>query len=663
MPSSISFGLLVRFLLRFLLVLAVQLVAWPVLAQTSTGGTTTTALAESDFSIYVQVKSTSGSWTDLDASDTKTYFDSARCNCGSTVRFVVEAATTSATTKISNLLADSGADGEARLYLAQSSGCTSDPTETSYGCVLLDQVDDLSALVKNGYWVSTEVSVTQLFGSSAGSCDLLKTQYVWLWIDTASDGSANLTGDSAPSLSLRLDGKPPAPPTAVSVQAGKEALVLNWTASTSASASSTDLAGYLVFCQRSTGTAAFSTSPFDSQYVSPEALSEGALCPNEEALASSVFATTFANLDAAYLCSGLIASDQTSYRLRNLENDVEYTLVMVAVDNDGNLSTASDAVTGTPVMTVDFYNEYVNEGGQVVGGYCAIAAGTTRPGALALSMFGIALAWTWVRRKRRSGWFWLIPLVGLLGTRPALGQAIFHDDSFPSLASEGSEMEAHGRSPRTMAMEFRLGPYKPDIDSGLSNGATPSATTFGSGTHLLYQLEVDYDLLQSFGTLAVGAGIGYFRETAKAFVGTSDGVSTGVRSFDETALRLVPISLLAVYRMDVFAERWNVPLVPYAKLGLNYTFWKVTDGNGDVATLAQGGRGAGGTAGWQAAAGLALQLDTLDSASMRELDSETGLNHMYAFFEYTHVDASGLGMGNRLHLGDNTWSAGLLLEF
>jgi len=336
---------------------------------------------------------------------------------------------------------------------------------------------------------------------------------------------------------------------------------------------------------------------------------------------------------------------------------------MVAVDNDGNLSTPTDAITGTPVLTVDFYNEYVNEGGQVVGGYCTMATGAVRPGALALLLFGFALAWTCVRRKRRGRWFWLIPLVGVLGTRPAMGQAVFHDDSFPQLASDRSDSGGPFRSPRSMAMEFRLGPYTPDIDSGLSNGATPSATVFGNGAHLLYQLEVDYDLLQSFGTLAVGAGVGYFRKTAKAFVGTSDGASTGVRSFDETALRLVPVSLLAVYRMDVFAERWSVPLVPYAKLGLNYTFWKVTDGNGDVATLTQGGRGAGGTAGWQASAGLALQLDILDPASMRELDSETGLNHMYAFWEYAHVDASGLGMGNRLHLGDNTWSAGLLLEF
>jgi hypothetical protein len=48
---------------------------------------------------------------------------------------------------------------------------------------------------------------------------------------------------------------------------------------------------------------------------------------------------------------------------------------------------------------------------------------------------------------------------------------------------------------------------------------------------------------------------------------------------------------------------------------------------------------------------------------MRELDGDSGLNHMYLFAEYSHVDASGLGSSNRLHVGDTTWSAGLLLEF
>jgi hypothetical protein len=651
-----------------LFTIAFPLLADEALAQTTTGGSTgTTALAEGDFSISVQVKSASGGWTQLSTGDAKTYFDRARCNCGSTVRFVVEVETSTAMSNITALLTASGADGEARLYLGQSSGCTSDPTDTSYGCVLLDSVDELTSLAKNGYWTSTELSVDTLFGTSDGSCDVLKTQYIWLWIDTSSDGSADLTGDSAPSLNLRLDGKAPLPPTGLSVQGGKQALLLSWAASATSSSSSSDLAGYLVFCMRSDGSAALASSPSNDHYVTPTTLVASSLCPNQDTLAASTLAATLTNLDPAYLCSGLIAADQTSYRLKNLENDVAYTLVMAAVDNNGNLSTPTDSITGTPVLTVDFYNEYVNEGGQVVGGYCAVAQGRPRPGGLAC--FLLAAALLALRRANRSGRACMVPLLIVLGARPALGQAIFHETSERAEADEFAEFSdtnehhRHAHSPRTMAMEFRLGPYLPDVDSGLANGATPHQAVFGQSTHLLYQLEVDYELWQGFGTVSLGAGFGYFREKAKAFIANADGTSTNNRSSDETALRLLPTSLLVVYRMDVLAERWQVPVVPYAKLGLNYTFWSITDGNGDQATLGQGGRGAGVTAGWQTAAGLALQLDIFDPASMRELDGDTGINHMYAFVDYAHVDASGLGMGRRLHVGDNTWSVGFLVEF
>ena len=655
--------MLFRIRFCFLLAIAIQLLGGRAQADTSTGGSTSsTSLAKSDFTIKVEVKNADGGWDKLSTDDTKTFFNSARCNCGSIVHFVVE---TTATSTLSTLTTNSGADGDARLYLGQNNGCTTDPTYESYQCVKIDEVDDLSSLIKTGYRTSEEKSVTELFGSS-DNCSLLKTQYVWLLIDTASDGSADLTGDSAPSLSLRLDGKVPTAPSDLSVQGGKEALILSWTASSTSSASSSDLAGYLVFCKRSTGSSVFGTSRYDSQFVSPETLSVKALCPNEDALASSYFATTFDNLDVSYLCSDLIGSDQTTYRLKGLENDVEYTLVLVAVDNDGNLSAPTDPITGTPVLTVDFYNEYVNEGGQPVGGYCDIVRGVTRPGAFACLLLGAVIVYVRTRRKRGGKWLWLIPLIGILGARPALGQAVYHDEDTMGMFAEEFppiNLGPRGQSPRTMAMEFKIGPFSPNIDSGLSNGATPHKTVFGTSTRLLYTLEVDYEILQRFGTLSAGATIGIYRESASAFVGTPEGISTGVRSADNTALRLIPFSLLAVYRMDVMAEQWNVPFVPYVKLGLNYTFWKITDGNGDAATLTQGGRGTGGTAGWQVTGGLALQLDIIDSASMRELDSESGLNHMYAFFEYSHIDASGLGMSNRLHVGDDTWNVGLMLEF
>jgi hypothetical protein len=127
-------------------------------------------------------------------------------------------------------------------------------------------------------------------------------------------------------------------------------------------------------------------------------------------------------------------------------------------------------------------------------------------------------------------------------------------------------------------------------------------------------------------------------------------------------LRLIPVAALLVYRWDVAAERWKVPLVPYAKLGLNYTFWEISNGNGNVPDY-KGGHGSGGTAGWQAAAGMSLLLDILDPDAARGLDMETGVNHSYVFFEWNHVDASGLGMSKKLHVGDSQWVLGFMFEF
>jgi hypothetical protein len=53
----------------------------------------------------------------------------------------------------------------------------------------------------------------------------------------------------------------------------------------------------------------------------------------------------------------------------------------------------------------------------------------------------------------------------------------------------------------------------------------------------------------------------------------------------------------------------------------------------------------------------------LDPEAARSFDSEMGVNHTGIMFEYGHYDISGLGASDRLHVGDNAWTVGLLLEF
>ena len=39
------------------------------------------------------------------------------------------------------------------------------------------------------------------------------------------------------------------------------------------------------------------------------------------------------------------------------------------------------------------------------------------------------------------------------------------------------------------------------------------------------------------------------------------------------------------------------------------------------------------------------------------------MNHTHLFFEYGHIAVNGLGQKDRLHVGDDTWTAGMLFEF
>jgi hypothetical protein len=233
-----------------------------------------------------------------------------------------------------------------------------------------------------------------------------------------------------------------------------------------------------------------------------------------------------------------------------------------------------------------------------------------------------------------------------LAARPAQAQTVVHEEN-------------RFASSQHWALELRFGPYSPDVDSEIAGAPEPPHYKyFLDKKKLLFQLEVDYQFFHAFGSAAVGAQAGYFREGAYSY-----DVTGADRTGDRTALTLFPTALQLVYRMDVAAKRLGIPLVPYGKVGFNYTFWRITDANGDTAKADDGSKGSGGTPGWQAAAGLAIMLDWIDPGSARALDAETGVNHTYIFVEVAHYAVSGLGKKDVLHVGDTTWSAGLMFEF
>jgi len=99
----------------------------------------------------------------------------------------------------------------------------------------------------------------------------------------------------------------------------------------------------------------------------------------------------------------------------------------------------------------------------------------------------------------------------------------------------------------------------------------------------------------------------------------------------------------------------GLPVVPYAKLGLGCALWSASDTGAAAAT-------SGATLGWNAAAGVSLDLSFLDPDSARTLDIETGINQFAIFFEVSRAALDGFGSSSVLRVGDTTWLGGLMLE-
>lgn len=272
---------------------------------------------------------------------------------------------------------------------------------------------------------------------------------------------------------------------------------------------------------------------------------------------------------------------------------------------------------------------------------------------------------------------WLLALLVVAAPGPARAQ----------LFDEYEYQTPRPRSPRRFMLEFKLGPYSPDIDGTSGLRGTPFADLFNDqftarpgarpGGKPLFTIELDWQLWHGYGSLGLGASLGFQRRKTHAFEYSPGfgeracAVPGCVRAGDTTALTFFPIELLFVYRYDVLALRygWRCPLVPYVKAGFAYYFWFIQDGGGDLAESLPrpdgggGDKAIGGTLGLVAQPGIAIMLDAIDPRARAVLDTELGINHAYAFFEMNAAWITGLGFSHKMDFSDLTWNAGLGFEF
>ena len=566
-------------------------------------------LTQNDSALAVYDSADGTSWNALPASTLAGFFGPHRCLCPDTISVAVQL-TASGQTNLGN--------STIAVNFLLGASCATSPAS----CTSLGQ----ASFSSNQTAEAPHFSSTQVFQSAVGSatvnCASLTAGSTTVWAILAQDGVAL---PFALSTELPVIAATVGAPTAVTAQPGNQGILVTWTPP----ANMALVAGYQVLCLPRPATA--STAGYES-------------C----GLTSSTGGTAITAGDPTELCSAVLSASTTSIRLTGLVNGTSYTLAVIAIDPSGGVSALSPQAMATPQPTTGFFEKYKQDGGAAGGCSLAPARPTGRAELLWLAAAAVAVAFgpmRYLRRRRRRKTDVVTRVLALAFLFGATAQA----QEIDSRHSEDWAVEA--KAPRLSAQPdwgFELGVslYRPAVDSELGNGAHPYADTFSNSRHLMSEAELDRYLGHRFGTWGVGLRAGYYKVTGSAFL--ADGVT---RSGDETALRLIPFSLSLLYKADGLAGLRDVPLFPYVKAGLDGAMWTAT-------TTGTASR-SGFSPGWHVAAGVSLGLNFL--VGMAIVPGALA-DPCAIFFEWDYAAINGLGLGNALHVGDNTWFAGIMFD-
>lgn len=224
-----------------------------------------------------------------------------------------------------------------------------------------------------------------------------------------------------------------------------------------------------------------------------------------------------------------------------------------------------------------------------------------------------------------------------------------------------AQIRTRAESPIHGAFEFKLGVATPELDSEFGGDGVYDAV-FGDRTMMHFELEYDGYFWRDFGSLGGFFAVGHSAVRANSI--NDDGSRNGT---DRTRLRVVPLRLGVVYRFDVLAERYRIPLAFTAKAGLDWYLWWATSSNGvaDYVPADGGDRsvGKGGTTGWHAAFGIHFLLDVLAPQMAQSFDNNVGVNNTYLFAELMVAQVNDFGGAGSWDLSDTSAVFGLAFEF
>lgn len=250
-----------------------------------------------------------------------------------------------------------------------------------------------TSIAEIGKIAETETAVTVSIydviagaNTSATTCPADETdKLLWLLADLDADAKLGYSlsknvgqppGETAPGI----DTNPPPPPENLTASSSEGAILLSWATPTSRAQ---DLAYYQALCAKPDGSPVRTTPP-GARYVTTAKLcgladepayinrsTDTTVGDGETAIAS--LPSGLATLDPAYICGESSTGSATSLRVDGLENEVPYTVMVVATDLHGNFAAVYAASTVTPHPVTDFWEDLHDHGSQAEGGLCLLA--------------------------------------------------------------------------------------------------------------------------------------------------------------------------------------------------------------------------------------------------------------------------------------------------
>jgi hypothetical protein len=280
--------------------------------------------------------------------------------------------------------------------------CENDLTRAT-NCVKIDSqgISDLSLL--QDMLVRRTFQVADLIAPVAESCPAVEsTGNVYVLADIAGTG----TYDYGRSATIDFDTQGPPPPEMPTADGGENAIQVDWTAPV---ARAEDVAYYQALCARvdngapavspPSHEARYETSfqlcptanaheviltgvankrtvsafgPVDAAVDGPPADAAVDAAPTPDAPIVTNLPQGLIDLDAAFIC-GETTAPASSLRIGGLENDVEYRVVVLAIDLSGNASGIYFQNSVTPRLVTDFWEDLHDKGSDVEGGFCLVA--------------------------------------------------------------------------------------------------------------------------------------------------------------------------------------------------------------------------------------------------------------------------------------------------